>query len=81
VEADRSQPLRLRLQTFIFSPTGQPAGRVVVRAVVTLTNDTLSGPFKFNVFDPAGNAVPDQPGQPSSGSGTATAKRFVIPPL
>ena len=63
-------------QTFIFTPTGDPAGMVVVRSVVTLTNDTLAGPFKFDVLDPAGAPVPGQ-----SGSGTATATRFVIPPL
>jgi hypothetical protein len=63
-------------QTFIFTPTGDPTGSVVVRSVVTLTNDTLAGPFKFDVLDPAGTPVPGQ-----SGSGTATAKRFVIPPL
>jgi hypothetical protein len=61
-------------QTFIFSPTGEPGGHVVVRSVVTLTNATLSGPFKFDVFDPAGNKV-------QSGSGTATATRFVIAQL
>jgi hypothetical protein len=61
-------------QTFIFTPTGDPAGNVVVRSVVTLTNDTLAGSFKFDVLDPAGTPV-------ESGSGTATAKRFVIPPL
>jgi hypothetical protein len=61
-------------QTFIFTPTGDPAGNVVVRSVVTLTNDTLAGPFKFDIVDPAGTPV-------DSGSGTATAKRFVIPPL
>jgi hypothetical protein len=63
-------------QTFIFTPTGDPGGHVVVRGVVTLTNNTLSGPFKFDVFDPAGNPVVGQ-----SGSGTATATRFVIPPF
>jgi hypothetical protein len=62
----------LAFQTFIFTPTGDPAGHVVVRSVVTLTNNTLSGPFKFDVFDPAGNTV-------QSGSGTATATPFVIP--
>jgi hypothetical protein len=61
-------------QTYIFTPTGDPAGRVVVRSVVTLADGTLSGPFKFDVFDPAGNVL-------QSGSGTATATRFVIPPL
>ena len=61
-------------QTFIFTPTGDPAGNVVVRSVVTLTNDTLAGPFKFDILDPAGTTV-------ESGSGTATAKRFVIPPF
>jgi hypothetical protein len=61
-------------QTYIFTPTGDPAGHVVVRSVVTLANGTLSGPFKFDVLDPAGNVV-------QSGSGTATATRFVIPPL
>jgi hypothetical protein len=59
-------------QTFIFSPTGDPAGRAVVRSVVTATATTLSGPYKFDVFDPAGNKV-------QSGSGTATATPFVIP--
>ena len=43
-------------------------------SVATLTNNTLSAPFKFDVFDPAGNVV-------QSGSGTATATPFVIPPL
>jgi hypothetical protein len=61
-------------QTFILSPTGAPGGHVVVRSVVTLTGATLSGPFKFDVFDPAGKPV-------QSGSGTATATRFVIPSL
>jgi hypothetical protein len=51
-----------------------PGGHVVVRSVVTLTNATLSGPFKFDAFDPAGNKV-------QSGSGTATATRFVIAQL
>lgn len=64
----------LAFQTFIFTPTGDPGGHVVVRSVVTLTNNTLSGPFKFDVFDPAGNTV-------QSGSGTTTATRFVIPPF
>jgi hypothetical protein len=63
----------IAFQTFIFTPTG-PGGHVVVRAVATLTNNTLSAPFKFDVFDPAGNVV-------QSGSGTATATPFVIPPL
>jgi hypothetical protein len=63
----------IAFQTFIFTPTG-PGGHVVVRSVSTLTNNTLSGPFKFDVFDPAGNVV-------QSGSGTATATPFVIPPL
>ena len=44
----------------------------MVRSVVTLSDDTLSGPFKFNVYDPAGNVL-------QTGSGTATATRFVIP--
>jgi hypothetical protein len=59
-------------QSFVFTETGDPGGHVVVRSVVTLSDDTLSGPFKFNVYDPAGNVV-------QSGSGTATATRFVIP--
>ena len=59
-------------QTFIFSSTGDPAGHVVVRSVVTLRHGTLSGPFKFDVVDPAGHTV-------QSGSGTATATRFAIP--
>jgi hypothetical protein len=63
----------LAFQTFIFTPTG-PGGHVVVRSVATLTKNTLSGPFKFDVFDPAGNLV-------QAGSGTATATRFVIPQL
>ena len=59
-------------QTFIFSSTGEPAGHVVVRSVVTLRRGTLSGPFKFDVVDPAGHTV-------QSGTGTATATRFAIP--
>jgi hypothetical protein len=59
---------------FVFTETGAPNGSVTVRTVVTLTDDTLSGPFKFDVSDPAGNKV-------QSGSGTATATRFVIPDL
>jgi hypothetical protein len=62
----------LAFKTFIFTPTGDPGGWVVVRANVTLTDDTLSGPFRFDIFDPAGTKV-------QSGSGTATATRFVIP--
>jgi hypothetical protein len=61
-------------KTFIFTPAGDPQGWVVVRSVVTLDNGTLSGPFKFDVFDTSGNKV-------QSGSGTATATRFVIPEL
>jgi hypothetical protein len=61
-------------KTFIFTPTGDPGGWVVVRSMVTLTGDTLSGPFKFDVFDPTGKVV-------QSGSGTATATRFAIPAL
>jgi len=63
----------IAFQTFIFAPTG-PGGHVVVRSVATLTKNTLSGPFKFDVFDPTGKVV-------QSGSGTATATRFVIPQL
>src|SRR3954452_21894051 len=59
-------------QSFVFTETGEPGGHVVVRSVVTLSRDTLSGPFKFNVYDAAGNVV-------QSGSGTASATRFVIP--
>lgn len=61
-------------QSFFFTETGEPGGHVVVRSVVTLSHDTLSGPFKFTVYDPAGTVL-------QSGSGTATATRFVIPDL
>jgi len=61
-------------QTFIFSANGEPGGHVVVRSILTLAHGTLSGPFKFDVFDPAGHKV-------QSGTGTATATRFVIPKL
>jgi hypothetical protein len=47
---------------------------VIVRAQVTLSNGTMSGPFKFDVFDPANHVV-------QSGAGTATATRFQIPPF
>jgi hypothetical protein len=60
-------------KSFVFDANG-PAGSVTVRSVITLTNDTLSGPFKFDVSDPTGKVV-------QSGSGTATATRFVIPDL
>jgi hypothetical protein len=63
----------IAFQTFIFTPAG-PGGHVVVRSVATLTKNTLSGPFKFDVFDPTGKVV-------QAGSGTATATRFVIPQL
>jgi hypothetical protein len=72
----RTSPHRFAIafETFIFTPSG-PGGHVVVRSVATLTKkNTLSGPFKFDVFDPTGKVV-------QSGSGTATATRFVIPPL
>jgi hypothetical protein len=59
-------------KSFFFTETGEPGGSVLVRTVITLNNDTLSGPFKFDISDPAGNKV-------ESGSGTATATRFVIP--
>jgi hypothetical protein len=58
-------------ESFIFSPTG-PAGHVVVRGRITLRHGTLSGPFKFDVFDTAGHIV-------QSGSGTASGTRFAIP--
>jgi hypothetical protein len=61
----------LAFKTFIFSPTGQPAGSVVVRSVVTLSGGSLSGPFRFDATDAAGNVV--------HGSGTATATPFTIP--
>ena len=64
----------IAFQTFIFTPAG-PGGHVVVRAVATFTKkNALSAPFKFDVFDPTGKVV-------QSGTGTATATRFVIPPL
>jgi hypothetical protein len=72
----RMSPHRFAIafETFFFTPSG-PGGHVVVRSVATLTKkNTLSGPFKFDVFDPTGKVV-------QSGSGTATATRFVIPPL
>jgi hypothetical protein len=64
----------IAFKTFAFTPAGAPQGWVVVRSVVTLDNGKLSGPFKFDVFDPAGNKV-------QSGSGTASATPFVIPDL
>ena len=59
-------------QRFSFNETGEPGGHVVVRGVATLSGDTFTAPFKFNIYDPAGNVV-------ASGGGTATATRFVIP--
>lgn len=61
-------------KSFIFSSTGLPTGYVIVRDQATLSHGTLSGPFKFDVFDPTGHIV-------QSGSGTATATRFQIPPF
>jgi hypothetical protein len=61
-------------ETFIFDNKGQPGGHVIVRNQVTVNGDTASGPFKFDVFDPTGKIV-------QSGSGTATATRFQIPPF
>jgi hypothetical protein len=73
IDTDR---FALSFKTFIFSGTGQPAGAVVVRSVVTLKDDSLSGPFKFDVLDTAGNVIPSQ-----SDSGTATATPFTIADL
>jgi hypothetical protein len=64
----------LSFKIFSFSPAGDPQGWVVVRSAVTLKDGTLSGPFKFDVFDPTGKVV-------ASGDGMATATRFVIPEL
>lgn len=63
---------KFAFQAFTFTTTGAPGGHVIVRSVATLSGGTLSGPFKFDVFDPSGKVV-------QSGSGTATATRFTIP--
>ncbi|HEV7753048.1 MAG TPA: hypothetical protein VGO71_15990 [Baekduia sp.] len=73
IDSDR---FALSFKTFIVSGTGQPAGAVVVRSVGTLKDDSLSGPFEFDVLDTAGNVIPSQ-----SDSGTATATPFTIPDL
>ena len=65
---------QVAFQSFTFTSTGQPGGHVIVRSQVTLSNGTLSGPFKFDVFDPTDHVV-------QSGAGTATATRFQIPPF
>jgi hypothetical protein len=67
---------QVAFKAFIFNSTGQPNGYVLVRNKATLSHGTLSGPFKFDVFDAAGHVVPGQ-----SGAGTATATRFQIPPF
>jgi hypothetical protein len=67
-----SDRFAIAFKTFIFSATGQGNGAVTVRSVLTLSDGSLSGPFTFDVTDPAGKVV-------QSGSGTATATRFVIP--
>jgi hypothetical protein len=61
-------------QRFEFGTGGEPAGRAVVRAEVTVRGDTFSGPFKVDVFNAAGDVV-------FSGQGTATAARFPVQPL
>jgi hypothetical protein len=61
-------------KSFLFTETGAPGGSVLTRSTVTFDGDTLSGPFKFDVSDPTGKVM-------QSGSGTATATRFVIPAL
>ena len=58
--------------SFFVSPTGEPDGHVVVRAVVTRDGDTVSGPFTFTAYDAAGEVL-------QSGSGTATATRYEVP--
>lgn len=63
---------RFAIETFIFTATGASGGHVIVRGLTTLKDGTLSGRFKFDVYDPSGNVV-------LSGSGTATATRFQIP--
>jgi hypothetical protein len=64
----------IAFKTFIFSAAGQGNGAVAVRSVLTLSDGSLSGPFTFDITDPAGKVV-------QSGSGTATATPFVIPDL
>jgi hypothetical protein len=64
----------LAFRSFFLNAQGQPAGSVLVRSQVTVNGDSVSGPFKFDVSDPSGKVV-------QSGSGTASATRFVIPPL
>jgi hypothetical protein len=59
-------------RVFFFDEKGAPAGSVTTRSVATLSNDTLSAPFKSDVSDPTGKVM-------QSTSGTATATRFVIP--
>ena len=63
---------RFAFETFMFTGTGAPSGHVIVRSLTTLKDGILSGPYKFDVYDPSGNVV-------QSGSGTATATRFQIP--
>jgi hypothetical protein len=62
----------LAFTSFIVSPTGEPGGHVVVRSVVTLDGDAISGPFTFTVYDAAGEVL-------QSGSGSATATRYDVP--
>jgi hypothetical protein len=61
-------------EIFVLTPTGTPGGWVVVNSIQTVTRRTLSGPYTFKIFNPAGTVV-------ASGGGTATATRFVIPPF
>jgi hypothetical protein len=63
---------RFAFETFLFTATGAPGGHVIVRGLTSLKDGTLSGPFKFDVYDPSGNVV-------QSGSGTSTGTRFQIP--
>jgi len=44
-------------ETFIYTATGAPGGHVIVRSLDTLNDGTLSGPFKFDVYDPFGSVV------------------------
>ncbi len=58
--------------SFVVSPTGEPAGHVVVRSVVTFDGNASSGRFSFTIYDAAGAVV-------QRGGGTATATRYDVP--
>jgi hypothetical protein len=61
---------------FAFDPSQTFQGTGEIRFKGRVRDDSLTGEFVFDIFDPAGNLVPG-----ASGKGTISGKRFEVKPL